>query len=105
MDDKTTEMFAIEDLLDALTLTGRIVTVDALHTQRFTAQTILDWDADYVMIVKDNQPDILADIQLLFCESDVVADTPARTATVDAGHGRIERRQLMASTALADYLP
>ena len=66
VDDKTSEMFAIEDLLDILMLTGRVVTVDALHTQRFTAQTILDWDADYVMIVKDNHPEMLADIQLLF---------------------------------------
>lgn len=104
VDDKTSEMFAIEDLLDILMLTGRVVTVDALHTQRFTAQTILDWDADYVMIVKDNHPEMLADIQLLFRESDVVAETLTRTETVDAGHGRIERRQLVASTALADYL-
>lgn len=104
VDDKTNEMFAIEDLLDALMLAGRIVTVDALHTQRFTAQTILDWDADYVMLVKDNHPEMLADIQLLFQELPVVADTVTRAESVDAGHGRIERRQLVASTALADYL-
>lgn len=104
VDDKTTEMFAIEDLLDALVLKGRVVTIDALHTQRFTAQTILDWEADYVMIVKDNQPEMLADIQLLFEELAVVADTVTQAEAVDAGHGRIERRQLVASTALADYL-
>jgi hypothetical protein len=51
VDDKTNETFVIEDLLDILILKGRIVTVDALHTQRFVAQTILDWDADYVMLV------------------------------------------------------
>jgi predicted transposase YbfD/YdcC len=104
VDDKTNETFAIEDLLDVLVLKGRIVTVDALHTQRFVAQTLLDWQADYVMLVKANHPEMLADIQLLFQERAVVADTLTKAETVDAGHARIERRQLVASTALADYL-
>jgi predicted transposase YbfD/YdcC len=104
VDDKTNEMFAIEDLLDVLVLKGRIVTVDALNTQRFVAQTILDWDADYVMLVKENHPEMLADIELLFQELPVVAETVTQAGSVDAGHGRIERRQLVASTALADYL-
>ena len=46
VDDKTNEISAIEDLLDVLVLKGRVVTVDALNTQRFVAQTILDWDGD-----------------------------------------------------------
>ena len=50
VDDKTHETFAIEDLLDVLVLSGRMVTMDALLTQRHIAQTILDWDGDYVMI-------------------------------------------------------
>jgi predicted transposase YbfD/YdcC len=104
VDDKTTEMFAIEDLLDVLVLKGRVVTVDALNTQRFVAQTILDWEADYVMLVKENHPEMLADIQFLFQELAVVADTVTQAETVAAGHGRIERRQLIASTALAGYL-
>lgn len=104
VDDKSNETFAIEDLLDVLVLKGRIVTVDALHTQRFIAQTILDWEANYVMLVKENHPEMLADIQLLFQELSVVADTVTQAESVDAGHGRIERRQLLASTALADYL-
>jgi predicted transposase YbfD/YdcC len=104
VDDKTTEAFAIEDLLDILVLKGRIVTIDALHTQRFTAQTILDWEADYVMLVKANHPEMLADIQLLFQELTVVTDTLTRAEAVEAGHGRIERRRLVASTALADYM-
>jgi predicted transposase YbfD/YdcC len=104
VDDKTTEVYAIEDLLDVLVLKGRIVTVDALHTQRFVAQTILDWDADYVMLVKENQPEMLADIQLLFQELAVVADTVTQAESLDPDHGRIEHRRLVASTALADYL-
>jgi predicted transposase YbfD/YdcC len=104
VDDKTNETFAIEDLLDVLVLKGRVVTMDALLTQRYIAQTILDWDADYVMIVKENHPEMLAEIELLFQELAVVADTVTEAETVDAGHGRIERRRLTASNALANYL-
>ena len=80
------------------------MTTDALHTQHYVAQTILDGDGDYVMLVKGNQPDMLADIQLLFLLRHVVAKTLTATAPVDAGHGRIEVRRLTASSALVDYL-
>ena len=79
------------------------MTTDALHTQRYVAQTILDGDGDYVMLVKGNQPEMLADIQLLFQERQVVAETLTAIETVDPGHGRIEVRRLTASTALVDY--
>ena len=102
--DKSNELFQIEDVLEALVLAGRIVTTDALHTQRYVAETILDGDGDYVMLVKGNQPELLADIQLLFQERQVVAETLTATETVDPGHGRIEVRHLTASTALVDYL-
>jgi predicted transposase YbfD/YdcC len=102
--DKSNELFRIEDVLETLVLTGRIVTTDALHTQRYVALTIVDGDGDYVMLVKGNQPEMLADMQLLFRERQVVAETRTATATVDAGHGRIEVRCLTASSALADYL-
>ena len=80
------------------------MTLDALHTQRYAAQTILDGDGDYVMLVKGNQPDMLADIRLLFHERQVVAETLAATETADLGPGRIEVRRLTASSALVDYL-
>lgn len=40
--DKTNEIPEIIPLLEALTLTGKLVTVDALHTQRATAQAIVE---------------------------------------------------------------
>ena len=101
---KANELFRIEDVLETLVLSSHIVTTDALHTQRYVAQTILDGDGDYVMLVKGNQPDMLADIQLLFQERHVVAETLTAMAPVDAGHGRIEVRRLTASSALVDYL-
>jgi predicted transposase YbfD/YdcC len=43
--------------------------MDALLTQRHVAQTIVDKGGDYVMIVKDNQPQLRADIELVFTHS------------------------------------
>ena len=63
VDDKTNEITAVESLLCQLVLEGRIVTMDALLTQRHVAQTIVDKGGDYVMIVKDNQPQLRADIE------------------------------------------
>src|SRR5262245_21053808 len=56
VDDKANELTAVETILQRLVLDGRIVTMDALLTQRHIAQTIVDKSGDYVMIVKENQP-------------------------------------------------
>jgi predicted transposase YbfD/YdcC len=102
--DKSNELDQLEDVLEALVLTGRSVTTAAPHTQCYVAQTILDGAGAYVMLVKGNQPEMLADIQLLFQERHVVAETLSATETVEAGHSRLEVRRRTASSALADYL-
>jgi len=58
VDDKTNEITAVETLLQLSVLAGRIVTMDALLTQRHVAQTIVDNGGDYVMILKENQPQL-----------------------------------------------
>jgi predicted transposase YbfD/YdcC len=102
VDDKTNEITAVETILQHLVLEGRIVTVDALLTQRHIAQTIVDKGGDYVMIVKENQPQLRADIALVF-PLPPVGDHPATTRTVALGHGRIEQRNLTTSEALVGY--
>ena len=63
---KTNEIKEVETVFGQIMLTGRIVTRDALLTQRQVAQTIVEAGGDYVMIVKDNQPQLKADIELVF---------------------------------------
>lgn len=63
VDDKTNEITAVASLLCQLVLEGRIVTMDALLTQRHVAQAIVDKGGDYVMIVKENQPQLRADLE------------------------------------------
>src|SRR2546426_6055305 len=103
VDDKTNEITAVETLLHHLVLEGRIVTMDALLTQRHVAQTIVDKGGDYVMIVKENQPRLRADIELVFTLPPV-GDRQETARTIDIGHGRIEQRNITTSEALVGYI-
>ena len=58
VNDKTNEIPVVLDLLRHLVLEGRIVTMDALLTQRQIAQHIVDAGGDDVMVVKENQPQL-----------------------------------------------
>ena len=102
VDDKTNEITAVETLLQQLVLEGRIFTMDALLTQRHIAQTIVEKGGDYVMIVKEHQPRLRADIELVFTLPPV-GDHQATARTVDLGHGRIEQRNIATSEALVGY--
>lgn len=103
VDDKTNEITAIFEVLHGLLLEGRVFTMDAMHTHPEVSKTIIDGKSDYVMIVKGNQPELLADIELVFQEPELLADTMSAVQTLDIGHGRIEHRRLTASTALVGY--
>lgn len=102
--DKSNELGHIQDVLAELILPGKVITTDALHTQRHVAATIVENGGAYLMIVKENQPRLRADIETLFQEPQVVADTLTQARTIESGHGRIEERCLTASSALLDYI-
>jgi predicted transposase YbfD/YdcC len=82
--------------------TRPLVTMDALLTQRHVAQTMVDKGGDYVMIVKENQPQLRADIALVFTLPPV-GDRQETARTIDIGHGRIEQRNITTSEALVGY--
>jgi len=103
VDDKTNEISIIPDVLSELVLQGRVVTLDAMHTQRETAKTIIGCHADYIMLVKGNQPSLLEDIQLIFQEKEAFADRFSFSETIDLGHGRLEHRCLISNSELVGY--
>ena len=102
VEDKTNEITQVETVLRQLVLPGRVLTMDALLTQRHVAQTIVDAGGDYVMIVKNNQPQLRADIELVFTLPPA-GDRQESMRTVDIGHGRIEQRNITTSEALVGY--
>lgn len=100
VDAKSNEITAIPELLDLLAIKGAIVTIDAMGTQKRIAGKIIGRKADYVLALKGNQGSLREDVELFFDEQKVngFRNMEASKADgVDAGHGRIERRQVFAS--------
>jgi predicted transposase YbfD/YdcC len=101
--DKTNEIPVTLDLLRQLVLEGRVVTMDALLTQRPIAQQIVAAGGAYVMVVKENQPQLREDIATVFALPPIAGETRTVAETVDGGHGRIEHRRLYTSDVLVGY--
>ena len=93
--EKSNEIPCVRKLLRTFRRVRLLVTVDAMHTQTATAKLICaTLKSHYLMIVKSNQPKLLARITAL-----PWAQVPV-TATDDGhGHGRDERRTLKVLTA------
>jgi predicted transposase YbfD/YdcC len=91
VDGKSNEISALPELLALLTLDGCIVTADAMHCQKATAEAIPARGGDYVLAVKGNQKTLSEDIQLLLDDPKSAPDDAAQT--VDGDHGRIETRR------------
>jgi predicted transposase YbfD/YdcC len=83
-----TEAPALEALVAALDLAGRLVTLDAAGTTPAVAAALRRRDADFLLAVKANQPSLLNALKRAFDES---AGHAYRSK--DAGHGRHETRR------------
>jgi predicted transposase YbfD/YdcC len=64
--EKSNEITAIPLLLRRLELTGALVTIDAMGTQKEIAQTIIDGGGDYVLALKENWPATYAEVEKVF---------------------------------------
>jgi predicted transposase YbfD/YdcC len=104
VEDKSSEITAVPELLDMLEIAGCIVTLDAIHCQIETVKTIIEKRADYVLPVKENQPRLFEAIQGLFEDPEEMRWVECdHHRTVDKGHGRIEIRECWA-TSDPEYL-
>lgn len=106
VDEKSNEMTAIPELLKILSISGCIVTIDAIGTQTNIAQTIIEAKADYVLGVKKNQGNLFEDISVLFAvdqKQDFKYASFDYIKTVNKGHGRIDVRECW-STSNPEYL-
>jgi len=81
--DKSNEITAIPKLLEALSINGCLVSIDAMGTQREIARCIRAMGADYLLAVKGNQPTLHEALDDAFIgEWDNVHNV------VQVGHGR-----------------
>ena len=118
--EKTNEIPVSIELLKAFDIAGRVITTDALLTQRKFCQHILEQHADYCLPVKANQKQLYEDIRDLFEPFDETdppevnhrrfenlhveneATLQTYTDTQDA-KGRITTRSLTANTLLTQH--
>jgi predicted transposase YbfD/YdcC len=94
---KTNEVPMATQVLGQLDLNGKIVTADALHTVKATAEFIHDNGGEFVLPVKENRP-------VLFDALDALPwdQSPVTHAETDRGHGRVTTRTMQVLPAPAD---
>lgn len=94
VDDHTNEIGMMGTVLLDLALVGRVVTTDALLTQKDVARTILERGGDYVFALKDNQPNTKSALENWFAIAPTPEARPASASSIDKKHARLEIRQI-----------
>ena len=111
VDNKTNEIPAVKELIDMIDVKGMIITTDAMHCQKETAEKIVINGGDYVLQLKANQKSFYDDVYAMFDEK--YMDETDRNCeyeiykTEEKSHGRIERRTCYVLNEIAfftDYL-
>jgi len=99
---KTNEIPEVPSLLEPLTLTDTVITMDALHTQRGTAHHLRSRGAHYVMTVKGNQAKLLE-----ACHRRITGEghNTGEHHETERGHGSIRERHLITADATGIEFP
>jgi predicted transposase YbfD/YdcC len=110
VDIKENEIVAAPRVLEQVPIAGKVITGDALHTQRAISATIVERGGDYIWPVKTNQARLYEDIERLFAPDKpkpgfgkISTDFQSETK-INYGHGRLEKRTIQTSSMLNDYL-
>lgn len=100
--DKQNEISALKPLLTPAFIKGRILTLDAMHTQTELCAKVDRLGGWYILLGKDNQPTLATDL------ADFFGSPPFdwrfwQAETWDKGHGRLEHRHILCSPDLNDW--
>lgn len=98
VDQKSNEITAIPKLLESLTLSGAIVTIDAMGCQRDIAAKIIERKGHYCLAVKGNQENLYKELKAEFEKAMSLDRAPKQLSTHEVAseekkpHGRYEKR-------------
>ncbi|GHO42070.1 ISAs1 family transposase [Ktedonospora formicarum] len=101
--EKENEISALKPLLTSTCVSGRILTLDAMHTQRALCALVQQLGGDYLLIAKGNQPTLREDIADLLDDPFPDRRRWQQAETWSKGHGRLEHRQLLCSPDLNEW--
>jgi predicted transposase YbfD/YdcC len=96
IEEKTSEITAIPELLDNLDITRAIITIDAAGCQKNIAKQIIDQGGDYVLALKGNQRNIYKAVKNFIAEqtADGSLNVGGQYHEVnEKGHGRLDSYQ------------
>ena len=99
VDGKTNETPTVRAHVATIELDDAVLTADAAHTCRATAQAIIDAGGHYLMIVKRNTPRLFGQIAEILLTGQNAAEVGEHHTWSERGHGRITRRVLRAAPA------
>lgn len=102
LQEKQNEISALKPLLTPSFVTGRIFTLEAMHTQTELCAKVHRFGGYYILVAKDNQPTLAADLADFFTAPppDWQSD---QAETWDKAHGRLEHRQITCRPDLNDW--
>lgn len=94
VDEKSNEITAIPEVLDAIEIKGQVVTIDAMGTQTAIAEKIKERRADYVLALKGNQGTLHEDVKLFLMDNkEELKNSGNYYRTVEKAHSQIEIRE------------
>src|SRR3954451_8749937 len=106
VDEKSNEITAIPKLLEMISISGAIVTIDAMGCQKEIARTIRGREADYVLALKANHETLFEQVVAFWdgaCGRGMKGPGIASHREWSEGHGRTEARRCWATSDL-DWL-
>lgn len=92
VDDKSNEITAIPELIEALDISGGLITIDAMGCQKNIVKKIVQNDADYIIGLKSNQKSLFEKASKLDFMS---ADVKKLKEEEVLAHGRSEQREYL----------
>jgi predicted transposase YbfD/YdcC len=96
--EKSNEITAVPELLKVIDVTDALVTIDAMGCQKEIVRDIRDRGGHYVIALKGNQGNLHAEAKNFFEQALAVGYegvSCSRISTVDKGHGREEKRDIV----------
>lgn len=100
---KENEISAAATLVHPALVKGRIISTDAMHTQKKWCACVDAYAGYYLTIVKKNQPQMYQDLRDFFEEKDADRGEWHYTKKTQKGHGRLEIREIWTSTEMNEW--
>ncbi len=100
---KENEISAAAALLHPALVKGRIISTDAMHTQKKWCACVHGYGGYYLTMVKKNQPQMYQDLLEFFEDPEAEQEEWRYSKSVQKGHGRLEVRELWVSTQMNEW--